>query len=218
MVDLLDQMDLTVSNFVENFFYVQQWKKFTVYLRNNWFNPNNTHFLGFNSNFHKELITTVTPQVTYNPAESLNRVLKSQYDSGRIGKKACAHGIHQFFHGRRIKLAVFLNNDKVNNRKPKDLKKWENQQFIAQFLNSVFQMQNLEYNYKVQCLYEAAYKYGRIQEENINDTYRLLHSNIPSHFNFNSIFKNYIFLYRSYCKNTTSSFILNKIHSVNSVK
>ena len=89
------------------------------------------------------------------------------------------------FHGRRIKLAVFLNNDKVNNRKPKDLKKWENQQFIAQFLNSVFQMQNLEYNYKVQCLYEAAYKYGRIQEENINDTYRLLHPNIPSHFNFN---------------------------------
>ena len=113
--------------------------------------------------------------MTNNPAESLNRVLKSQYDSGRIGKKACAHGIHEFFHGRRLKLTVFLNNDKINNRKPKDLKKWENQRFIADFLDSVFQRENLEYNFKVQCLYEAAYKYGKNQDENINDTYRLLH-------------------------------------------
>ena len=88
------------------------------------------------------------------------------------------------FHDRRIKLTVFLNNEKINNRSPKDLKKWDNQKFIAQFLQSLFSLDNLEYNLKTQSLYEAAYKYGRIQDENIDQTYRLLHPNIPSHFNF----------------------------------
>jgi hypothetical protein len=100
-------MNLTVSNFVENPFFHNQWQKFTTYLRQNWFNPNNIHFLGFYSNFHKELLDTVTPQVTNNPAESLLRVLKSQYDAGQIGKEACANGIHKFFMGR-IKLTVFF--------------------------------------------------------------------------------------------------------------
>ena len=64
------------------------------------------------------------------------------------------------------------------------MQKLFNQKIIAIFLENTFQVENLEYNFKVQCLYEAAYKYGRIQDENIDDTYRLLHPNIPSHFNF----------------------------------
>ena len=48
-----------------------------------------------------------TPQMTNNPAESLNRVLKSNYDAGRISRSDLAEGLHNFFHARRLKMQVF---------------------------------------------------------------------------------------------------------------
>ena len=44
-IDLINQMDLTVSNFVKNPFFHNQLQKCTLYLRQNWLNLNNIHFL-----------------------------------------------------------------------------------------------------------------------------------------------------------------------------
>ena len=75
-------------------FFIINGKNLTRCLNKKWFNLNNIHFLGFNSNFHEELLDTVTPHVNNYPTEGLNRFLKSQYDAGHIGKEACAHGIN----------------------------------------------------------------------------------------------------------------------------
>lgn len=105
--ELISAMDDTVVRFVANPSHQNKWKEFTKYLLKNWFNPANINFIGSHSNYHKELLYNETPQMTNNPAESLNRVLKSNYDAGRISRSDLAEGLHNFFHARRLKMQVF---------------------------------------------------------------------------------------------------------------
>ena len=173
-------MDDTVVRFVANPSHQNKWKEFTKYLLKNWFNLANINFIGSHSNYHKELLYNETPQMTNNPAESLNRVLKSNYDAGRISRSDLAEGLHNFFHARRLKMQVFLNGEKTQSRNLCDIKKWQKQKFLAQFVQAALE-NSFDPDFQGQVLYEAAYKHGRIYEDNINQIYSDAHPAHSSH-------------------------------------
>ena len=178
--ELILAMDDTVAQFVSNVSHVQKWKQFTTYLLRNWLNPQNIHFIGAHSNFHDELLFNESPQITNNPSESLNRILKGNYDAGRISRNDLASGIHEFFHARRIKLQVFLNGQKNQSRSLCDIRRWKKQQYLAQYVQSVL-ANSVDHNLRSQVLYKAAYKHGRIYEPNINQIFTDSHPTIHSY-------------------------------------
>ena len=77
----------TLEEFCELFLVGHEalnFKKFLFYIKNSYFKPNHNFFLGNISNFHIDLLTEVTPQLTNNPCECLNAVLQNKYSLGHV--------------------------------------------------------------------------------------------------------------------------------------
>ena len=94
-----------------------------------WFNPRSVHFAGKLSNFYKDIEIEETPQLTNNPSETLNSVLKSIYHVGYLNKDTMAEGLQQFYHKKHRHLNSFLDTEKKKNGVNKTFKssqKWKN--------------------------------------------------------------------------------------------
>ena len=70
----------------------RNWQKFVKYVQKNWFRPNMAHFIGQYSNFHKDILEEIRPQITNNCSESLNSSLKKYYSWSFIPKYKLAEG------------------------------------------------------------------------------------------------------------------------------
>ena len=99
-------------------------KKFLVYVQKFYFLPNSQYFLREISNFHIDLLTEVTPQLTNNPCESLNAVLQNTYNIGHINYCSMVAGIHKFYYERRDKYRIFSAGLKIAKRKKNDLNRF----------------------------------------------------------------------------------------------
>jgi len=67
-------------------------RKFLAYVKKVWFRPNSGHFVGSFSNFHQDILTEITPQMTNNCSESLNSSLRKFFTSGYNPKYKVAEG------------------------------------------------------------------------------------------------------------------------------
>ena len=140
-------------------------KKFLFYIKNSYFKPNHNFFLGNISNFHIDLLTEVTPQLTNNPCECLNAVLQNKYSLGHVNYSSMVAGIHDFFFERRNKFRIFKAGLKIAKRKKSDLNRFIKLQFIARELRvAVYQSTN-NYIYMQDIFYEAAFKFSRTDED-----------------------------------------------------
>ena len=82
-----------------------------------YFLPNSQYFLGEISNFHIDLLTEVTPQLTNNPCESLNAVLQNTNNIVHINYCSMVAGIHKFYYERRDSIVFFQQSLKKLNEK-----------------------------------------------------------------------------------------------------
>ena len=81
----------------KNFSRIPKFQEFLINIKTTYFTVGKVHFLGRVSNFHIDLLTEVTPQLTNNPCESLNSVLQNKYNLGHINYATMLSGIHAFF-------------------------------------------------------------------------------------------------------------------------
>ena len=142
-----------------------KFQEFLIYIKTTYFTVGKVHFLGQVSNFHIDLLTEVTPQLTNNPCESLNSVLQNKYNLGHINYATMVSGIHAFFSERRDKYRIFKAGLKIAKRKKRDLDRFVKLQFIARNLRSAISERTTNYTYIFDIFYEAAFKFGRVHED-----------------------------------------------------
>ena len=76
--------------------HTQNFHLYLDYVLDTWFSTDSVIFLGKNANFHREILSEVTPQLTNNCSESLNSALKNIQKAGYIPMSKVVNG--KFYH------------------------------------------------------------------------------------------------------------------------
>ena len=155
--------------------HTQNFHKYLDYVSKNWFHPNSVHFVGKLSNFHREILTAESPQLTNNCSESLNSALKSLQKGGYIPKRKCVGGLRDFFLKKRLQMVTFTNGKKIKNRNPKDLEKFRKMKVLSTHLEVAMHYADLNEEFKCQVFYEIAFKFGNIHSHRLIELFQEQH-------------------------------------------
>ena len=134
-------------------------------------------FVGSFSNFHQDILSEITPQITNNCSESLNASLKKFFTSGYNPKYKVAEGIRNFYEQKRLHLVTFEENKKIRNRKKKDLEKFRKLKVLSQHLSTLMSLQGIPEDYIFERFYEIAFKIGHIHSPRLNELYEEINPN-----------------------------------------
>ena len=135
-----------------------QFRKFLAYVRKTWFRQNSGHFVGNFSNFHQDILTEITPQITNNCSKSLNASLRQLCPHGYIPMYKVAEGLRNFYEQKRLLMVSFLEKKKIRNRKPKDLEKFRKLKVLSRHLVTLMSLPDLDEHFRFELFFELAYK------------------------------------------------------------
>ena len=85
-------------------------------------------------------------------------------------------GLREFYLHKRIQLVTFLADKKLKRRNKKVLEKFEKMRKLTEFLHLLF-TQPLPHELKFEIYFEICYKFGFINDPNVNSEFERLYPN-----------------------------------------